>query len=262
MPGSQPLDILPLWAFYLVIVLAGLLAVEIGFWLGWWWQQRSPQEKEGTTGATVGAILAMLAFLLVFLTGIAVNRFDNRRQLVIKEANAIGTTFLRAGYLEEPYRTDIRQFLQEYVATRLAPTRDSSKLAAAIVRSEEIQTELWSRAEALAIAYPSAEVVAIFIESLNEVIDLHTERVVAVFNRIPFNFWLVIFFMAFLALMMVGFQNGQAGSRNLIAIIALILVFAAVIQLNIDLDRPQEGFLQVSQQAMINVQQMMKAAQP
>jgi len=262
MPGSQPLDILPLWALYLVIVLAGLLAVEIGFWLGRWWQQRSPQEKEGTTGAMVGATLGLLAFLLVFLTGIAVNRFDNRRQLVITEANAIGTTFLRAGYLEEPYRTDIRQFLREYVATRLAPVKDSSKLAAAIVRSEEIQTELWSRAETLAIAYPSTEVVALFIESLNEVIDLHTERVVAVFNRIPFNFWLVIFFMAFLALMMVGFQNGQAGSRNLIAIIALVLVFAAVIQLNIDLDRPQEGFLQVSQQAMINVQQMMNAAQP
>jgi hypothetical protein len=262
MRGNEPLDILPLWALYLLIVLAGLLAVEIGFRLGRWWQQRSPQEKEGTTGAIVGAILGMLAFLLVFLTGIAVNRFDTRRQLVITEANAIGTTFLRAGYLEEPNRTEIRQLLREYGAIRLAPAQDRSKLAATLVRSEEIQTELWSRAEALAIAYPNTEVVALFIDSLNQVIDLHTERVVAIFNRIPFNFWLIIFFMAFLALMMVGFQNGQSGNRNLIVIIALVLVFAAVIQLNIDLDRPQEGFLQVSQQAMINVVQMMNAAQP
>lgn len=254
MPGNQPLDILPLWALYLLLVLAGLLAVEIGYRLGRWWQKRSGQQKEGTTGALVGSILGLLAFLLVFLTGIAANRFDNRRQLVIVEANAIGTTFLRAGYLEEPYKTDVRQLLQEYVAARLAAARDTSTLAAAIVRSEEIQTELWSRAEALAIANPSTEVVALFIESLNEVIDLHTERVIAVFNRIPFNFWLVIFFMAFLALMMVGFQNGLAGSRNLIAIVALILVFAAVIQLNIDLDWPQQGFLQVSQQAMTMVQ--------
>jgi hypothetical protein len=262
MPSSQPLDILPLWASYLVIVLTGLLAVEIGYRLGRWWQQRSSQEKADTTGAMVGSTLALLAFLLVFLTGIAVNRFDNRRQLVIREANAIGTTFLRAGYLEEPDRTDIRQFLREYAETRLAPVKDSSQLATARARSEEIQTELWSRAEMLAKANPNSEMVALFIVTLNELIDLHTERVVAVFNRIPFNFWLVIFFMAFLALIMVGFQNGQAGNRNLIAILAFILVFAAVMQLNLDLDRPQEGFLVVNQQAMIDVQQMMNAAEP
>jgi hypothetical protein len=262
MPASQPFDFLPLWALYLIIVLAGLLAVEIGYQLGRWWQKRSPQEKESTTGPLVGSTLGLLAFLLVFLTGSAVNRFDNRRQLVIKEANTIGTTFLRAGYLEEPDRTDIRQLLRDYTATRLAPVQDANNLAAALVQSEEIQTELWSRAEALARANPNSEVAGLYIETLNELIDLHTERVVAVFNRIPFNFWLVIFFMAFIALMMVGFQNGQGGSRNLIAISALVLIFAAVIQLNIDLDRPQEGLLQVSQQAMIDVQKMMNTMKP
>jgi hypothetical protein len=243
----------------------GLLAVEIGYWLGRWWQQHSPQVKEGTTNSIVGATLALLAFLLVFLTGSAVNRLDNRRQLVISEANAIGTTYLRAGYLDEPYRTNIRQFLREYAASRLELVKDFSNLtamAAARTQSEKIQTELWSQAEALVRANPDSESVAIFIESLNEVIDLHTERVVAWSYRVPFNFWLVIFFMAFVTLMMVGVQNGLSGDRNFIEIVALILVFAAVIQLNIDLDRPQEGFFQVNQQALIDVQQMLNAPEP
>ena len=74
---SQPLDALPIWGVYVVIVLVALLTVEVGYRLGRYWQQRTEQGKEGTVGALVGATLALLAFLLVFLTGAAANRFDD-----------------------------------------------------------------------------------------------------------------------------------------------------------------------------------------
>lgn len=247
---------------YLLIVLMGLLMVEAGYRLGRYWKKHRGQEKQENVGALVGATLALLAFLLVFMIGIASNRFDTRRQLVIEEANAIGTAYLRAGYLDEPDRTDIRNLLREYVDVRLGAAANDAKIPEARARSEAIHTEMWNRAEAMARAHPDSDMGAIFIESLNAVIDLHTERVVAVYNRIPSNIWLGIFFVAFLTLGMVGFNNGLSESRNLVAQLVLILVFAAVILLIVDLDRPGEGFLQVSQQAMIDLQQQLHATSP
>ena len=181
---------------------------------------------------------------------------------MVTEANAIGTTYLRAGYLDEPDRTDIRQFLREYVDIRLEAAADPGKLAYALTRSEEIHTEMWNRAEAIAKANPNSDMAAIFIESLNQVIDLHSERAVAIFNRIPINIWLAIFFIALLTVAMVGFQNGVAGSRNTIVQLVMILVFAAVILLIVDLDRPQEGLLRVSQQAFIDLQRQLNSSIP
>jgi len=261
--SDQPLDALPIWGVYIAIVLVALLAVEVGFQLGRYWQQHTEQEKESAVGALVGATLGLLAFLLVFLSGGATNRFDARRQLVVTEANAIGTTYLRTGYLDEPYRTDIRQFLHEYVDIRLEAVTDPDTTAYALARSEEIHTELWNRAEVIAVtASPNSDMVALFIESLNEVIDVHTERIVVGFFRIPLNIWLAVYFIALLTMAMVGFQNGVTGNRAFVTQLVMILAFAGVILLIVDLDRPQEGFIQVSQQALIDLQRQLHATGP
>ena len=120
----QLLDSLPLWAVYLLIVVIAILVVEGGFYLGRYWAAHGRGAKDGqvkqqNVGALVGSSLALLAFLLVFMTGIASTRFDTRRQLVIAEANAIGTTYLRTSFLDEPERTAMRDLLREYVDLRL-----------------------------------------------------------------------------------------------------------------------------------------------
>ncbi len=91
------LDYLPLWVIYLLTVGLGLLAEELGFHLGKYWKARHPDEQESHIGAMIAASLGLWAFLLAFLVGIAANRFDARRELVVEEANSIGTTYLRAG---------------------------------------------------------------------------------------------------------------------------------------------------------------------
>lgn len=203
----------------------------------------------------------MLALLLVFQVGIADERYDNRRLLVIDEANAVGTVYLRAGYLEEPYRTEIRQLLREYVNVRLEAV-DTDDLTYAGTRSEEIHTELWIRAEALAKAHPESEMVALYIQSLNDVIDLHAKRAIAVITRFSLGSWLAIYGLAFLTMILVGYQYGLYGARNLIAFLGLVLVFTSVILLIMDLDRPQEGLLKVNQQALMNLLLQMKSSQP
>lgn len=252
------LDLLPLWGVYLATVLLSLLAIELGFRLGRLWRRRTHEDKEGPVGAMTGATLGLLAFLLAVVTGMAVNRFDNRRSLVVEEANAIGTTWLRAGYLDEPIASESRVLLKEYVDVRLAAL-DYAQLADARARAEQIQGELWSRAEVVARDHMQSPVVALYIQSLNEMIDVQTERIVAIMSsRIPGSIWLGLYTVAILAMLLVGLQSSYGERENWLGLLLLVLVFAAVLTLIVDLDRPQEGLLRVSQQALQDLQEQLR----
>lgn len=256
------MDRLPIWAIFVLTVVFTLAAIEFGHWLGKFWQRRNPDEKEGSMGALAGATLGLLAFLLALTTSMAGSRFDTRRQLVMSEANAIGTTNLRAGYLDEPHRQEVRDLLREYVDVRLSAT-DPQQLDEVVARSEEIQTALWSHAEALARANPLSPTVAIFIESLNELIDLHTLRFVAVQNaQLPGGFWIAIYAVTFLTMLMVGMHTSYAPRQNFLALLMLALVFSTVVALIADMSNSQQGVLNVSQQAMLDLQRQLNTAAP
>jgi hypothetical protein len=254
------LDLIPMWALYIITVFLLLLASEVGYHLGKLIQRYRPDRAEASVGALNGATLALLAFLMAFVTGAAVNTFAANRQAVVAEANAIGTTYLRAGYLPDPYATESRQFLREYVDQRLEAL-DRAKTAQAIARSEEIHNELWTRAETLA-KEDSSPTLALYIASLNEVIDLHTDRInVALVLRLPWALLIGLFVMAMLALMLVGVHAGYAEKRNPVALIAFVLILSVVFLLIIDLSRGQEGLLRVSQQAMLDLQRQINMPQ-
>ena len=99
---GQLLDPISIPAVFVLIVAILLGAFEIGFRVGRWWQIRTPEETEGPTNALVASILAFMAFLLAITTAMASDRFDARRALVLEEANAIHTAYLRAGYIPAP----------------------------------------------------------------------------------------------------------------------------------------------------------------
>lgn len=259
MNSLQLLDTLPIGVVFLGFLIAALLAYDVGFRVGRWWQQRTPEEIEGPTGMIVGSILALMAFLLAVTMGMASDRFDARRALVLDEANSIGTTYLRAGYLPEPSRSEIRDLLRTYVPLRVN-VADRSQLEANLERSSLILDDLWAAAEGLARTTPDSETLALFIESLNETIDLHETRITAiVYARVPDTVLLVLLAGATLTLGMVGFAAGLTRRRSLVSAIVLIIVLGAVITLVVDLDRPREGFLQVSQQPLIDLQEQIGA---
>jgi hypothetical protein len=255
---TQFLDVIPLWLVYVLSVAALLLASELGYWLSRLLQRYRPDKAEANVGAVNAATLGLLAFLLAFVAGSAVNNFGERRQAVVREANAIGTAWLRAGYLPEPTASESRALYREYVDQRLAAL-DVDKLAEAIARSEEIHGQLWRRAEELARESPTPTI-ALYISSLNEVIDLHTDRInVALVARLPDGLVYGLFFMAVIALALLGLHAGYAGTRNPLALLAFVSILAAVFLLILDLNRGQEGLLQVSQQAMIDLQRQFAA---
>jgi hypothetical protein len=260
-PG-EPSELLPIWGVLLATVAVVLLAIEGGFRLGQYRRRRSELEDRPPVGEIVAATLALLAFLLAFTFGLAASRFDVRRGLVIDEANAIGTTYLRAGLLPEPHRTEVRTLLREYVDVRLEAV-EPGKLSRSISRSAELHARLWAHAVAVGEKNPGSIVVGLFIGSLNEVIDLHTKRLaLGVRNRIPGIIWNALYFVAILGTSVMGYHAGLSGSGRSLAILALVLAFSAVMTLIADLDRPQTGLLQVSQQAMIDLRDSFVATGP
>ncbi len=251
-------DQLPPWVLFALMALVTLLAIEAGLWMGAQRRRTAEHEQEGPVGAVVGATLGLLGFMMAITCGVAANRFDLRKQLLLDDVNAIGTAYLRAGLLREPHRTGTQSLLREYVDIRvtLPQLKGPDQLQGAIARSEALQERLWSHAEALAEADRSSEIDALFISALNEMIDLHTKRVViGTQYRLPPVLWGVLIFVMVVSMAVVGFQFGLAGRRSLHANVAVALTFSAVLLLIHDLDRSRSGWFIVSHQPMIELQQ-------
>ena len=249
---AQLLDPIPVTLVFVGFVIAALATSEIGFRIGRWWQLRSPGEQEGPTEMLVGSILTMLAFLLAVTMGMASDRFDTRRGLVSEEANTIRTTFLRAGYLAAPYGKDIQNLLREYVPLRI-PSRNYTELAANNARSKKIHGELWTQTKELVRQTADTETRALFIESVNELIELHTTRVTAGVSRVPETIILVLMTGAVLMLGVMGYSAGLTTRRGMVSAVVLMVALGTILALVIDLDRPRDGFLQVSQQPLIDL---------
>jgi MFS family permease len=259
MDFQQLIDSLPITGFLAAFAILALLLGEVGFRIGRWWQERSTDEKEGPTSMIVGSLLALMAFLLAITMGMASDRFDARRVLVLAEANTAGTAYLRAGFLPEPASTTTRALIREYVPLRIL-TDDLTDVQRRIARSVEIQDELWSIAEVLAREFPDSEVLALYITSLNEMIDLHQSRIIAGFHaRIPATVLAMLLLCSTLTLGMVGYNAGLTRRRSPLTAVVLVIVLGAVITLVVDLDRPRDGFLKISQQPLIYLQQQIAA---
>jgi Protein of unknown function (DUF4239) len=252
------LDPFPLWAILPLTIVFGLASFELGYRLAHYRQQLHQEEKESPVGGMVAATLGLLAFMLAFTFGLAGSRFEDRRQVILSEANAIGTTYLRAAMLPEPMRTEVKNLLREYVDLRVETVQQPGNLTQALSKSEELHERLWAQAVAVT-EKDRSPIAAIFVQSLNEMIDLHATRVQAgLRSRVPAVIWIVLYLLAILAMEMIGYHAGLANSRRSIAAIALIIGFSLVLFLIADLDRPGQGLLRVSQQSMIDLRKSMK----
>lgn len=256
---NQLMDSVPVPVIFILLIVIGLLIYEGGFRLGRWYQHRTPDEKEGSTGLMVGSLLGLLALLLAFTVGMASDRFDARRKLNVEEANTIGTAYLRAGYLPEPFHTEIRSLMHEYAPLQiLSPDREIT--LANLERSSELLDQIWAQTEELARQYMDTEMITLFVEAVNVMIDTHESRVVAsIYARVPETIIYVLIVGSTLTVGMIGYNAGLLRRRSLTGAVVLVVVLATVITLVIDLDRPRDGLLIVSQQSFLNLQAIMDA---
>jgi hypothetical protein len=251
---SQPLDGISLWAIYPLALILILAATAGGYWYATSRKRKAPEESAGILGPITGATLGLLAFLMAFVLAFGVNVAQERRALVVADANAIRDSYLRAGYIDEPYRTQARGLLLEYLDLRVAAL-DPQKRAAALARSEQINQELWSVTETFVGAGNTSDVSALFVESVNNAIDVYHQRVNLALNiRTPPLIIIFTLIFTVLAMFLVGMQAGYAKGRRVVALVVMAIGLAAVLYLIVDLDRAQQGLIQVTQQPILHLQ--------
>ncbi len=250
------LDDLPIWGVFVCTCLLVLASIEIGHQVGLY-RNRSEHEKEGSVGGMVGTTLGLFAFILAFTFGLSASRYDSRRQTVLDEANALGTLYLRADLLPEQ-RDEIRALIRQYVDVRLEAVR-SGNVSEGIKQSEELHSQLWTRAAGISSKDPHSVAAGLFIQALNEVIDLHSIRIyVGLRSRVPIIIWMALYIIAVVSMGAMGYQGGLSGTRRSPAVLAVAIAFSLVIWLIADLDRPGEGLIQTSQQALVDLRNSMK----
>jgi len=255
----EPIDWIPLWLFLPLAVVVGLLCLEVGYRFGIWRRVHASEEKDAPVAAMAGSILGLLAFMLAFTFSLAASRFNDRRQAVLEEANAIGTTYLRARLLPEPQRSEVMALIRTNTQLRVEHLTES-EIADVLSKSEALHEQIWSRAVAVADTNPGSIMTGLFIQSLNDMIDMHSKRMlVGLRSRIPTSIWLVLFGLAVAGMTSVGYQSGLSGTRRSPEMLVLALAFAFVFFLVVDLDRAHEGKLRVSQQSMIDLLKSMPA---
>jgi len=238
------------------IFLVGLAIIFAASEIGWQLGARHGGRAGGNVSTLESAMLGLLALIIGFTFAMALSRFEARRVAVLNEANAIGTTALRARLLPEPHRTDILRLLKEYVQIRVDFVQSNPsmvELRTVVDRSNVIQEALWQHVKAIVAKDNSMVPNGLFIQTLNEMIDDQEKRLAAFRNRVPNVVLLGLFGIAAIAGGFAGYASGLDPKRNRLPVYIMGFLVSAVILLIFDLDRPSSGFIKTDQQSMIDV---------
>jgi hypothetical protein len=183
---------------------------------------------------------------------------------VLRDANSIGTTYLRASLLPAEHTDAVRSALRQYIDARLAFS-DAGTEREAVARAEasaaKLQAEVWNHATAAGKEAPTP-MTAAFVLSLNETIDLDAMRLHALREHVPGAVWLLVLAVAICGCWTSSYGAGSTGARSGFTNVALPIVIAVVITLVADLDRPRSGLIRISQQPMLDLQASFAQRQP
>jgi hypothetical protein len=239
------------WITYPVGAVLLFAAAEIGCRLG----TRSPDRGNDQVRAHVttiqSALLGLLALLIGFTFSIALSRYDARRDLVLGEANAIGTTALRAQFLPEGHAATTIGLLKDYTDTRFIYSRTGHEPNDAA--AQILLDKLWGEAVFATGQEPRSVPDGLFVQSLNDVIDFNEKRRIANRNHVPEVAFLLLFALSAVAVGFTSYGAGLVGTRQRIPNAIIAVSIAVVIMMIADLDRPKRGLITVDQQALTDV---------
>lgn len=223
-----------------------LVALEIGFRSGRRAKADAESTGAGQVGAIQGAVLGVLGLLLAFSFAAAGSRFLERQDLIVAEANAIGTAHLRADLLSEPHRSGMRDTLRRYTEHRIEVAR-VSRGSVHLEQMREVagfHAELWRHALAGVNDRPAFTMAV--LQPVNEVIDLHSNRIASGRKHLPLLVLGLLIASSVLAIGVIGYGCGMAGRRRTALAIPLTLIISAALWITIDLDHPRAGVLRLT----------------
>jgi hypothetical protein len=251
------LETIPIYLLYMGITFFLLFSFEVGFRIGKHTPTTFAKEGTGALGPMVGGILAMMGFVLAFTFSMVASHHDHRKQNVLDDANAISTAYLRADLVDEPYKTEIKRLLKEYVDVRLQRNPDKESVEKLVSNSARLRDLIWAQVLSVSKKAPGSNT-GLLIRSINQMFDMNEKRLTtALRNRIPGRIWVTLFIISSLTMVTLGVQAGISKWRRLVAVVPLVLAFAALATVIVDLDRPLGGVIRVGQEAMIDLQDKM-----
>ena len=245
---SRVLDQIPLEALFVLIILLMVFSIEFGFRIGRRPQMVPAKAQHSQVRAIMGAALGLTAFMLAFSFATAQSHYETRVQAMLMETRMANDAFLQAEFMREPDRSEAHGLLRQYLVDRLA-IHDLARqgrmeeVIHLVGRAEEIHRDLWElaakRNRVDTAEGDSRSARDPFMESIIGLMDMHSARLEAsMLNRIHYVIWATLYFTGFLAMMITGYQAGLVGKRSPFATVGLALIFATVMMLITDLDRP------------------------
>lgn len=197
-----------------------------------------PKGKDGVSDFTSSTVLGLLALLLGFTFSMAITRYEARKNIVVREANAFGTAYLRSKLVDHPQAQELRQLLEVYLSERIADYRWTAE-------TQSLQGQIWQVVTNVTAKDRSA-VSSLLVDSLNAVFDIRAEAEFACSNHVPEIIYYVIIIVA-----IVGIASQGHGRLSALFLAMLVSIVIVLIQ---DLDRPTGGFIQVSQSSLLDLQ--------
>jgi macrodomain Ter protein organizer (MatP/YcbG family) len=213
---------------------------------------RKKSDADKDSGTVRSAVLAGFSF------AIAATRNEARRELLVEEANSIGTTARRAQLLPESHAANVVRLLREYVPLRIEAHREgqfSDQFATTRKRSAELQDRMWAQAVAAAAERPSP-----ITASLSETIDLEAKRVAAKRNHVPGAVWLLLLCVASCGLWLVSYPAGTSGRHSILERFVFPILIAIVIAIITDIDTPRGGLVSLGERPLLELNETLSRA--
>ena len=224
-----------------------VLLLELGRRLG---RRRQGKDEEGGRaglGAVEGAVFALMGLMIAFTFSGAAARFDSRRQLIVEEANAIGTAWLRLDLLPPTAQPELRDLFRRYLDTRLAVYQKLPDIQAAFAevgKANALQGEIWSRA-VTASQQASTPLVAQLVPALNQMFDIATTRTMAAQMHPPAIIFIMLGVLALMCALLAGYAMAGGKSRSWIHLVGFALIMATTVYVILDLEFPRFGLIRI-----------------
>ena len=232
-------------------LIAGVVAAhELGFWLGC--QIRSTDKPFDRQIALVRAsTAALVAFLIGFAFSGAASRFIERQDIVVREANALGTAYLRADTIAEPQRGELKAALREYTAdrVRLLSGEERDQMEPLLAKVSGLHERMWT--SAIKATQGNAELMQVVLPPINEVIDLHSTHLYMARRHLPLPIMAALLGTAAIGVGLLGFGNGRVGRRFTLLDSVYGVALAVALWMTIDLDYPGLGIVRVSNRTVV-----------
>jgi len=248
---------------FAILLLAGMVGfLEIGRRIG---IRRVAVDAEGVregAGAVEGAVFGLLGLLLAFTFSGAASRFDERRHLIVQEANAIGTAYLRLDLLPAQEQPPLRDLFRRYLDSRLAAYRKLPDLKAAMVElnhSTQLQREIWTQAVAATESEAARSARMLLIPALNEMFDITTTRTAARKMHPPAIIFVMLSTLSLVGSLLAGYGMARAKTRGWFHIFGFAIIMSVAVYVIIDLEFPRAGFIRVDSfdQVLVEVRESM-----